>query len=382
MIIQHILQVLFPYLIILYAMDCLALVRTSHLLFTSRIRGEFRIRRAGLYLTGLLPGTWVIHSHTDSILVTTRGLYFRQFSVDDRRANFYDEYTFIDFDDLNSIKQDDFQVKINGKRTARMSSHSAARQIVRFGRELAPLTQTEREKEIRTALARSMDMEAARAAVDAALEGLYWLRALSTILFVNIVIVLPFALIYRSMALYLGTIVSIIVANYLIVLTLALAAHWNLFRDDAGGRFHLMLHLILLPVSAMHPVSKLSREILSRFHPLSAAAVLAPGVLPSLMREELLRITFSRTGREPKDYSMYWNLREEAVRDLCMKAGLNPIDLLEDQGAVDGQDGSLCPMCGTEYRAGFDTCSDCGIALAVPQIQQTGSRFHVPGSKF
>ena len=110
-----------------------------------------------------------------------------------------------------------------------------------------------------------MDMEAARAAVDAAREGLYWLRALSTILFVNVVIVLPFALIYRPMALYLGTLVSIIVANYLIVLTLALAAHWNLFRDDAGGRFHLILHLILLPVSAMHPVSKLSREILSRF---------------------------------------------------------------------------------------------------------------------
>lgn len=126
--IQHILLVIFPYLIILYAMDCLVLVRMSHLLFTSRFRSEFRIRRAGLYLTGLLPGSLAVHFHTDSILVTTRGLYFRQFSVDDRRANFYDEYTFIDFDDLNSIKQDDLRVKINEKRTARMSSPSGARQ--------------------------------------------------------------------------------------------------------------------------------------------------------------------------------------------------------------------------------------------------------------
>jgi hypothetical protein len=190
-------------------------------------------------------------------------------------------------------------------------------------------------------------------------------------------IVLPFALIYRPMDLYLGTLVSIITANYLIVLILALAAHWNIFMDDLSGRFHLILHLVLLPVSAMHPVSKLTRELLFPFDHLAAAAVLAPDTLPSLVREELLRITFSRTGSEPKDYTLYWNLRENAVRDLCMKAGLNPVDLLENQMVADGQDGSHCPMCGVQYRAGFDTCNDCGITLAVPQSQIISTKFDV-----
>jgi len=377
--IQFILQSLFPYLIVLYALDCLVLVRMSHLLFTSRLRGDFRLRRAGVYLAGFWPGSWVVHSHADSILLTTRGVYFREIPADDKRANFFDEYVFIDFDDLSEIKHDDLRVKVNGKRSVRMSSPAAARRIASFAGKLALLDQTGREEEIRAAFSRSMDLGAAKAAAATGREELYWLRALSTILFINIVLVLPFALVYRPMVLYLGTLVSIIGANYLIVLTLALAVHWNLFRDDTAGRFQLVLHLLLLPVSAMHPVSKLTREILSPFHHLTSAAVLAPGVFPSLMREELLRITFSRTGREPKDYSLYWNLREEAVRDLCMKAGLNPIDLLEARGAEEGQGGSLCPMCGTEYRDGFETCSDCGVVLLAPQSEGDGPESRVSG---
>ena len=376
--IQDILRALFPYLIILYALDCLVLVRMSHLLFTSRLRGSFRLRRAGIYLTGLLPGSWIVHSHSDSIFLTTRGIYFREVPAQENRANFFDDYTFIDFDDLKSIRQDDLRVRVNGKRTVRMSSSAVARQIVRFAMKLEPLSQAERKEEIRSALSRFMDQDAVREAVAAGQEELYWLRALSTVLFVNIVIILPFALNYRPMALYLPTLISIIAANYLIVLILALAAHWNLFRDDATGRFHLVLHMILMPVSAMHPVSKLTREVLSPFHHLSTASVLAPGDFPGLMREELLRITFSRTGREPKDYEIYWDLREKAVRSLCMKAGLNPIDLLEPRKTMSDENGSQCPMCATEYRAGFETCHDCGIALALPENQV--SQYKVQGT--
>jgi hypothetical protein len=375
--IRYLLQVLFPYLIILYALDCLVLVRMSHLRFTSRLRGDFNLRRAGVYLTGLLPDSWVIHSQTDSLFVTTRGLYFREIPADERRANFHDEYTFIDFDDLDDIKYDDHQVKVNRRWTVRMSSPAAARQVVQSVRRLVELSQSDRKEEIQAALTRSMDLKAVRAVVDTGREKLYWLQALSILLFINVMIVLPFALIYRPMDLYLGTLVSIITANYLIVLILALAAHWNIFMDDLSGRFHLILHLVLLPVSAMHPVSKLTRELLFPFDHLAAAAVLAPDTLPSLVREELLRITFSRTGSEPKDYTLYWNLRENAVRDLCMKAGLNPVDLLENQMVADGQDGSHCPMCGVQYRAGFDTCNDCGITLAVPQSQIISTKYDV-----
>ncbi len=367
--IRYILQILFPYLIMLYAVDCLLLVRMSHLRFTSRFRGDFNLRRAGFYLAGLLPGSWVIHSQTNSLFATARGLYFRQFPADDRRANFHDEYTFIDFDDLGDIRYDDHRVKVNRKWTVRMSSPAAARQAVRSVRKLVDLAQSDRKEEILAALARSMDPEAVRTVIDTGREKLYWLRALSTLLFINVMIVLPFALVYRPMTLFLGTLVSIIAANYLIVLTLALAAHWNIFMDDVSGRSHMILHLILLPVSAMHPVSMLTRELLSGFDHLAAAAVLAPGTLPSLVREELLRITFSRTGSEPMDYELYWNMREDAVRDLCMKAGLNPADLLEKQGVANNKDESNCPMCGAGYRAGFDTCIDCGIALAAPRIR-------------
>ncbi|TNF48489.1 hypothetical protein EP232_02360, partial [bacterium] len=329
--IRYILQVLFPYLLLLYAVDCLVLVKISHLLFTSRLSGNFNLKRAGLYVTGLLPGSWMIRSQADSLFATTRGLYFREIPGDTRRANFHDDYTFIDYDDLDDISYDDDRVKVNRKWTVRMSSPAGARQAAHSVRDLVDLSQSDRKEQIRTALTRSVDLETAKAVVDAAREKLWWLSALSTILFINVVIVLPFTLFYRPISLFLGTLISIIVANYLIVLTLALAAHWNLFRDDVSGRFHLILHLILLPVSAMHPLSQITRELLSSFDHLTVAAAIAPDTLPSLMREELLRITFSRTGSEPKDYTLYWNLREDAVRDLCMKAGLNPVDLLENR---------------------------------------------------
>ena len=73
---QDVFEVLFPYLVALYVLDCIQFVSRHHLLLSSLTGRRFRLHRAGVYLTGILPIGRTFLTHDLPLWVTTAGLYY------------------------------------------------------------------------------------------------------------------------------------------------------------------------------------------------------------------------------------------------------------------------------------------------------------------
>ena len=72
---KYVLEVLFPYIIILYLFDCIIYIKKHHLLFASLFGKKFTIKKIGLYLASLLPLSETILSHSLPICFTEKGIY-------------------------------------------------------------------------------------------------------------------------------------------------------------------------------------------------------------------------------------------------------------------------------------------------------------------
>jgi hypothetical protein len=150
---------------------------------------------------------------------------------------------------------------------------------------------------------------------------------------------------------------------YIMIPIIAFFAHRNIYKG-VTGKTGAILPAVLSPVSAMHVIHSLTTEIYARFDFLAVAKVLMPlKDFRVLMRRELFRISYAKPDGGSEGLAEFLCLKEESYHRMLAEAGITPEEILAaPQKQADDAD-SYCPLCGTEYLTGPNSCYDCRISL-------------------
>jgi hypothetical protein len=158
-----------------------------------------------------------------------------------------------------------------------------------------------------------------------------------------------------------------LVATVAVVLVLHVAvvlqARRALRECEAPGSSVLMA-LALFPPGAMHAPLAVAKDLYADFRPLAiAASRLDAAAFEDLARRERHRVELGLAGARGTDREEHWQACLEALDEIVASAGANATAVRSPPPRTDEGTAAYCPLCFTEYRAGFEDCADCGVPL-------------------
>ena len=362
--IRYLLEILFPYLLILYAADCLSVVRGGHVIFNSRIRRGFALKGPGPALTGILPVSWSVHSRNIPVPVTERGIYIpTSLSHTNPGPWSRDDFLFVPHEDIETVSVEGKRLLINRRWGVPMPTAVAARRLSSFIEDIRTCTRERREDRVRDFEAAAGDLDRARQGLERYREALAPLEFWSSVLFVTLFGFLPVSVYVKLLFPAAVPLAAMILAVYIVVLLKFITAHRRLLPESRGGRLGAVTMMILLPVSASHAVSKMTGGLFSGFDHLTVTALLVPGRLEGLLRRDLVKAQYAAEGGGLEDFTRYWRMRASVMRDLAAAAGVESHRWDRSPERIDKHASCYCPLCGYQYRVGHTVCGDCGICL-------------------
>jgi len=363
---QDVFEVLFPYLVALYVLDCVQFVSRHHLLLSSLTGRRFRLHRAGVYLTGILPIGRTFLTHDLPLWVTSEGLYYLPAnSPAPQIADQPSDWQFISFRDLKSLQAEGKRVTFNGDAKIIFPSVDSARRWVSLIQKLQHHAPSDRANRIGALLgqtqrtARLLRMKKLHAKVLSGLE------LTGSLLFFGTFILLPLAL-YSPLKHHVqfNLLIELIAAIYLATIILAFRSHRVLYIGDRSGRAQFLLSLVFSPVNAIHAGCSLTKDLYSRFDYLTlCACFLSPEALGPLIRREAIRIDSRLSPACSQDWNEFWQLKKGALNRLLKQIGVCMADIKRAPEKQDSTAEWYCPACLTEYVKNAETCFDCGAVL-------------------
>lgn len=362
---HFVLEVLFPFLVLLYLIDCIAYVRHQHLLFSSHFGRHFKLKKPGLHVMGLLPTSEVVISHNLAIFLTSRGLYTTasKHHTDSIRYEAR-SLRFIAYEDVAKLEVDGKVLRVNDEGLLKFPTSTNAQQIRYLLQELTCSEISGRHQKIREFLHKGTDLQKIRA-IRENNQPLAYIKMLSSLLFVNVFGILPLSL-YSGLSSYvnLSVIVYLSIGVYLLILISAYISRRKMFGISKSQTLLAMLPTILSPVTAMRITKEMTKEIYSHFDYIAIAAELLPSnEFRSMMREEYLRITHANQDSRNAELSEFLSLRKSVLIGLLNDVGFSLEELIAAPKRQDSSAASYCPICLSEYRLGTGKCIDCLIDL-------------------
>lgn len=363
---REILQTLFPYLLLLYAADCVRYVRGFHVLFVAYWGNSFRMKAAGFRFADISPLGTTFLSHDLPLILGSEGIYFLGIANPHPRVLYRaDDYHFIAYLDIDAVACDGEAVKINGKEILRAPSTLAAHQIVNQIDELRALSRNERPGKLGVYLERSFALEAVKerkARFDQKCEPLKYLCSflffctfciLPVVLYTNLYVVIDLHVLFFGMIL-----------SYIVIFVFTLYLHNTLLADEKKGRLPLILSFLFSPLSAMHIASYLGKDMLYfANYATVAGAVLSPADLQKTLRKELFLADFFKSEVRSKDWTEAWDLKQKHLTRLIDRCGVSREALLSSPAKEDEKNLCYCPFCSAQYTVNHDLCPDCGAKL-------------------
>ena len=363
---HHVLEVLFPYIILLYICDCITYVKTNQVLLTSWFGKKFDIKNPGFRLTGLLPTGQTILSHTPAYYCTPDGIY----AVSDK-AGFNrglvqtEDLNFIKFDDLTLIEIEGKNIRLNRRLTINTPSSASARFHVETINKIKKSNHSKRKENIKVSLRDAFDLAAVKKIETSHLKSFSRLKFLSSHLFVMVFLVLPTVL-YSNLYKYVNitALVMCIFIIYLLLLVITFVTVRKRYNFDKDHKIYTLLSIILSPVNAMHILGYLTKNLYFRFDFLALAAYfLPPNAFKELVRKEILLIDRLEHKMDRQDWLVVGQLKKELIHGLLDTCDLSMAEIFfppekKDQTAI-----SYCPYCLTEYQDGRHNCIDCEMEL-------------------
>ena len=362
---KFLLEELLPYIVLLYLVDCMTYIKRHQFLFVSPFKKNFRMKRSGVHLVGLWPMTEAFISDNSPVFFSSTGLNLLTNDDPCESASYQAaDFHFIAYQDITLVEVDGKEVKINGQAFCKTSSSIRARNIMHLIEKLKGLNSPERLEEIQAFLAEATDLQKIGALRKSQSDSIFYLRSSSSILFATVFIVLPFVL-YSKMYAYVDFHLLLILMglNYLFILILAFSLHRRIYDATIGQTIYALLSILLSPVSAIHVVSKLTREMYAHFDPHALAAELLPlNSFRDLIRKELYRIRQTKVQDDSGKLIEFLSLKENSLLALLAEHGTNVQELLSPPKKQDEAASSYCPFCRAEYRSGFNICNDCNVS--------------------
>ncbi|WNG34047.1 hypothetical protein F0U61_10660 [Archangium violaceum] len=277
-----------------------------------------------------------------------------------------DSSSFIPWASLGTVQGEGMAVKGGSRVLFRARSPRAARALAAELVALRGAAEGAREAEIKRWLEARCDVEAARAHWKRVRLPAFFAAAFGTVESLVLFGAVP-ALAFLPGADVLGweRVVALLGLSHLYAIT---GAAWALARSgaSAGDVTSALGTLLFFPPYAARAGIHALRDALSSFEPLAVAAVLLPRAdFLRLARRELVRTNESRDATRQLGLALFWDARRNALKRLLVAAGTSEREVLAPPHSQEVA--AWCPLCVTEYRAGFAKCSDCGVALALHQ---------------
>ena len=360
------LEVLFPYIFLLYICDCVIYVKTHHVLLTSWFGNKFDLKKSGLRLAGLLPTSQTIITHNlpfhcapDGVYAVFDGACYNSGIV---KA---EDFNFIKFEDLALIEVEGKNIKLNNTHTIKTPSSASARFNAKFINKIKLLRPSDRKDKIKACLSDSFNLEAIKTIERSHSKSFSVIKILSSYLFVLVFFILPTVL-YSNLSKYINlkalVICIVLVYILLLVVTFVTVKKGYKFDNDLGA--YMLLPIIFSPVNALHVMGYLSRDLYFRFNYLALAAYFMPReAFRKLVRKEIFLIDYFENEINSQDWLKFWKLKKELLKNLLDKCAISLDEISmppekQDQTAI-----YYCPFCLTEYRFKRHNCIDCEMVL-------------------
>jgi hypothetical protein len=276
-----------------------------------------------------------------------------------------EDFDFIDLKEVNQVKNDGAEVKINGSPFIKVPSPLFAETLAARIWDMAHSDPESRYQKMERFLNETTDRKELKPLKEKYAKHFALLKILCAIFSVNLLILLPLTLYTElSLSVHLPLLFSGLGLIYLIILTVAYWTHRQLYPKQVRQRGLMILSAVFSPITTIHILHHLTRDLYHRFDSLTVAAeLLERDDFKDQMRKELQRIHYLRARGVDESLNQFLDLRERTLETLRNDLG---IPLEEISAAPQRQDPlavSYCPLCGIEYRSGFDTCSDCQAPL-------------------
>jgi len=359
---QALLADLFPWVAGFALADAVAQLLRGHLLLF-RAGGRFELLRAGLHFLWPWPWSEAVVVHDLPFLVDGD----RVLVPDPRRRS---EIAVLEPRDLGAVALDTLgPVTREGSRVVAGDTLLAAAPTAAWAEsiradlaELVAAPAEEREALRARQVAGRADVAEVRALRGRQVAFLPWLAGLATLAFALVFVVWPLAAWAPRRVPVPG---GVLLAALGVIMIMEALVAFAMLRDcgEPAGRSALgALHLLLVPVAALHPLQHAGRGLYRRFHPWAvAAALLPPAALHTLAGRELRRARLSRAAGGGA-LAAEWRLREQVLAAVMKAAGPAGDGEAGRTGAARGA-AAVCPLCGAAYVKGPTRCSDCDVAL-------------------
>jgi hypothetical protein len=362
---SQIIEVIYPFLIILYLIEGIIYVRKYHLLFISLTGRRFQLKGSGLQIVGFLPFSQAFLSHSNPLYFTSDGLYISQnhhMTVGVLLRN--TDYEFLRYEDIDQVQAEERLLKIDEK-SVRIHSAKYTNYVKDFINKLKVANPVHREQDILTFFLEVTNAEEIRGKWDRFNRSARWLKIFVAMLFVYIFFVLPLIL-YSKIGVYfnLHRLLFLMAMMYLFVFVIQIVLHKKLYRGDTRDRISISIRMLLSPVSSLHAVNILSRDLFWRFDYIALAAELLPrDTFKNLVSRELWLSDYLEVKVGCGALVDWWKFRKKYLESLLAEKGISKVDVLASPTKEDELAARYCPLCSSGYRSGFIVCSDCGVDL-------------------
>ena len=354
------LEVIFPYIVLFYVLDCFVHVKRFHLGFASHLGGRFRLKAQGLRFIGLSPVAQLFHGLHFPLFRAGQGVYlWRKGEIGPLDLYEPRNFVFVEHASLAGVKRQHEKLIISDSLALPLGDEALVGHVADWLKEMARLGPESREQ---APLVFTGPASAAEQALTAHAPLLNLVRLSGLALFVAVFLLLPAAL-YLQVDLRLGVVGVLILFLYLLALGTALAAQWRI--DRGRGRLaKLLLILLCSPVDAMHALHMLTRNLALGADWLELAARLLPSDrFREVLRREMKRLLLSRERCDNPELLAWLTAMEARYQPLLPAAGLTTDAILAPPERSDAAAGCYCPNCENEFLPTIATCPDCNLTL-------------------
>jgi len=261
---HHLLEVLFPYIVLFYVFDCFVFIKTYQSALSSHFGSTYILKASGIRFLGISPLSRLFVAFTLPLLVSSKGLYIWN-KAGWQESDLYlpDAFEFFPFDTLEKIETDGSLLKINRRFTVDLQLPSFATQTADTFWTLSELPAERRWRRIEKWVGSRFDLTGIKTAYQRSSTYFSLLGTLAVFLFATTFILLP-SIIYFQLPIHLSLLLIWMLFMYILLLVVA-GAYVAKGRTGAEGGLRLILSFIFSPATAVHPVHHFTKHLFYAF---------------------------------------------------------------------------------------------------------------------
>lgn len=357
----YFLELIFPYIVFFYLVDCLVYVHEQRAIIFTHFGKKYFLKARGLRFTGPSPISHFFFIRKLPVFFSSQGVYFWKKALLDEHALYLAEHmTFLPYEKIDTVQYNGNQLVINKNEKQRFDSPATAGFIEGKIRMLCMNPDNNRRDVPATLTKTESELNKIRGLKQDVLTNTKVLDILSFVLFMGVFGYLPLIIYFglkpdhRVLILFLLVYVSIVF----------LSVYYARSAGEQDRTVSILGTLILSPVTAVHASQHVHKKMFYEFdYWAMIAGLLSKGHIKACYRKEIHRVLYSIDASRRDDLRNCLKERLTYLYDLIRVAGLRKSDILKPIQKSDHMAEMYCPLCENQFVEGIEVCPECQIGL-------------------